>query len=164
MNKLVKLSELVQSDASSPGTPIVADREALLILRESYFRVRLFEDLLNQLRLSSSLLEEKLCRLVEDGMLRRVASQGQSEHGEYVLTSRGFNFLPTALSILRLYGEDDRTGRQRGEGTVFDGIMICGDCGEVVACEIARPFNRAGQKMRDQVFACGPFDCDVLDA
>jgi DNA-binding HxlR family transcriptional regulator len=167
MNKLVALSELTQWDA----TPISGDREALLILRESYFRVRLFKSFLSRLHLSSSQLEEKLSDLVEVGMLKRIPPHGQPERCEYVLTARGFSFLPTALSILRLCTDDaagqrgERTGHQSGVGTVFDGIMICSECGEVVAREIERPLGRAQRKARaDRVHSHGPavpLHCDV---
>jgi DNA-binding HxlR family transcriptional regulator len=145
MNLPEYIPEPRQLDALSLAGPIVNDREALLILRESYFRVRLFESFLSRLDLSCSLLEEKLHLLVEEGMLRRIAPQEQLEHCEFVLTARGFNFLPTALSILRLYGEGstERAGRELGGGTVFDGIVNCSDCGEMIAREISWPLSRA---------------------
>jgi DNA-binding HxlR family transcriptional regulator len=154
MDKFVKLIDLPGWKVSPSPPPLVADRDALLILRESYFRVRLFESFLDRLQMSSSLLEEKLCRLVEDGMLRRIPRLGQSNRCEYVLTSSGFDFLPVALSILRLHRGDvtSQNWHERqnpsADGTVFDGILICRDCGEVLAREIVRPLPRGRQKGR----------------
>ena len=135
--KPIKLEEW---DTSPRVTPIVTDQDALLILRESCFRVRRFETFLTRLTISRSQLEEKLCKLVEGGLLRPIEPGRDSGYCEYILTPDGFDFLPIALSILRLRGEHN-AARRRGSGakridrTVFDGIMTCRDCGEVVADE-----------------------------
>jgi hypothetical protein len=52
----------------------------------------------------------------------------------------GFDFLPGAIAILRLHAQEVETHRRYRErhiDTVFDGTILCRDCGEVVAREMS---------------------------
>lgn len=117
-------------------TPIY-DQHSLLILREAYYHVRSFESFLTRLNISNSVLQDKLCELISLGLLRALTDREHSADREFVLTAKGFEFLPIAFSILRLFGEDvmNRCVGDISNGTVFDGVMICADCGETLARE-----------------------------
>jgi DNA-binding HxlR family transcriptional regulator len=118
-------------------TPIY-DQCSLLILREVHYHVRSFESFLTRLNISKLVLQAKLCELISRGLLRALPNREHSEDREYVLTAKGFEFLPVAFSMLRLFGEDvtKRRGGDMSKGTVFDGVMICADCSETLAREI----------------------------
>lgn len=116
----------------------IYDQRSLLILREAHYHVRSFESFLTRLNISKSVLQEKLCELMSRGLLRTLPNREHSEDREYVLTAKGFEFLPVAFSILRLFGEDvtKRSVGDMSKGTVLDSVMICADCGETLAREI----------------------------
>ena len=129
---------------SSRDATLPSDKWCLLILREAASLVRTFKGLLDQFEISRSALEQRLCVLTELGLLRPIRNAGGAEDLEYALTAKGFELLPTVLSILRLHGLDQRAGTI---GMAFNGITTCPDCGEVIASELVRPANE-GRRSR----------------
>jgi DNA-binding HxlR family transcriptional regulator len=83
---------------------VIADRWALLIVRDAFDGVRRFGDFQQGLGVARSVLADRLRRLVEAGVfLVRPASDGTS-YQEYVLTPRGEQLFPMVVA-LRQWGE-----------------------------------------------------------
>jgi len=133
-----------QRRSSVETAALVGDPWTLRILRECFLNVRRVESLQSNLRIRPAQLTERLDRLISQGWLRRVCYQDMPQRYEYVLTEKGFEQHRIVVSLLPLKGKRWRSagGQVRGSGsaqgefaTIFDGITVCPDCGEVLAKE-----------------------------
>src|ERR1051325_7085248 len=68
---------------------VVGDRWTLLIIRDIALGRRRFDQLLVILGIASNVLSERLSRLVDEGVLDRVAYSERPERFEYRLTEKG---------------------------------------------------------------------------
>jgi DNA-binding HxlR family transcriptional regulator len=129
---------------------LVSDRWTLRILHECLLNVRRIETFQSRLRLRPAQLIERLDRLVSQGLLRRVSYQDAPPRYEYVLTERGFDLHRIVFSLLPLHGRRSRPARPYDRraghapldrGTIFDGMTVCPDCGEVLATQTRIRFD-----------------------
>jgi DNA-binding HxlR family transcriptional regulator len=128
----------------------MSDRWTLMILRECFLNVRRIETFQSRLRIRSAQLTERLDRLISQGLLRRVCYQDAPRRYEYVLTEKGFDLHRIVLSLLPLRGRRWHSTAATGLGsgraqpeltTIFDGMTVCPDCGEVLATETRISFD-----------------------
>lgn len=113
---------------------VVGERWTLLILRDCFYGVRHFGDLLAHLDISRSVLAERLDALVGAGVLER-RPHGRS--AEYVLTDAGRALWPTIHSLSK-WGERYLTGDHPPR--VFSHVQCGSDIdpdGRCPACGIA---------------------------
>ena len=118
---------------------VIGDRWTLLIVRDAFLGVRKFEQFQSDLGLTRHLLTDRLRKLVEHGVLDRVAYQEKPTRYEYRLTEKGIDLYPILLSIVR-WGDNwmaDKDGPpmlyvHRGCGHVAMPTLHCPDCGEPV--------------------------------
>ena len=75
---------------------VVGERWTLLILRDCFYGVRRFSDLLAHLDISRAVLSDRLDTLVDAGVLVRVLNGG---HPEYVLTEAGEALWPAIFAL-----------------------------------------------------------------
>lgn len=80
---------------------VVGDRWTLLVLRESFLGVRRFEELQQRLGMARHRLSDRLARLVEHGVLKKVPYQDKPPRHEYRLTDKGLDLYPVMLSLVR---------------------------------------------------------------
>ena len=82
---------------------IVGERWTLLILREAFYGVRRFRDFQSRLGVASNLLTARLDRLVEAGVMERVAyrERGDRQRHEYHLTDSGVDLRPILVALLQ---------------------------------------------------------------
>jgi DNA-binding HxlR family transcriptional regulator len=140
-----------QLDLSLDPIAIMSDQWTPRILRECFLKVRRIEAFQFYLEIPLPLLIERLSVLVTHGLLRRVCYQEVPLRYEYVLTESGIGFRQTVslmspLDDRRLVARRARRSSQAlDRGTIFDGIMVCPDCGETLAKETVgrRPEQRA---------------------
>jgi len=83
---------------------IVGERWSLLIVRDAFLGLRRFEEFQANLGIARNVLTDRLNRLVEEGVLERVAYSERPERFEYRLTQKGRD-LNIALSGLRQWGD-----------------------------------------------------------
>jgi DNA-binding HxlR family transcriptional regulator len=128
-----------QRRSSVQTAALVSDRWTLRILRECFLNVRRVESFQLRLKIRPAQLAERLDGLIRQGLLRRVCTQDVPRRYEYVLTERGFDLHKIVFSLLPLRNRRSRSaaasGAHSGRATIFDGIMVCPDCGEVLAIE-----------------------------
>jgi len=111
---------------------IVGERWTMLVLRDCFYGVRRFSDLLGHLDISRAVLTERLATLTDAGLLERRSAGG---HPEYLLTAAGVAFWPTLYSLSRWgerYAGDGgrtRTFTHVGCGGEVDDIGRCPTCG-----------------------------------
>jgi DNA-binding HxlR family transcriptional regulator len=116
---------------------VIGDRWSLLILRESFLRVRRFEAFQSSLGITRHLLAERLKKMVRLGVLRRVPYQDSPKRYEYILTPKGLDLYPVIMAIVH-WGDThmvDERGRpllheHHSCGKMFDPVMVCSECGE----------------------------------
>jgi len=91
----------------------LGDVWSILVLRELFFGVRRFNDIQNELRISRSVLTERLNRLVDIGVVRTEKYQepGARARNEYRLTRKGVRLLPVMIGLMEWGDEYVRDGR-----------------------------------------------------
>jgi DNA-binding HxlR family transcriptional regulator len=114
---------------------VIGDRWTLLVLRECFLRVRRFEAFQDRLGIPRPLLAARLRKLVEAGVLAKVAYQQRPTRYEYRLTPMGLDLHPVLMAIVH-WGDvhmapDGRRPllhRHKPCGHLFDPVMVCSEC------------------------------------
>jgi DNA-binding HxlR family transcriptional regulator len=81
---------------------IVGEKWTFLVLREAFNGVRRFDDIRRRIAAPRQILSERLARLVEQDILRKVPYRepGQRARGEYRLTEKGLALFPLMVALL----------------------------------------------------------------
>lgn len=120
---------------------IVAERWALLVVREVSLGRRRFEELQASTGAPRAVLADRLRRLVEVGVLatRSYRSPGRRARDEYVLTPAGIDLLPLQAALaqwLDRHHPDQPTPaldyRHVACGGRVDAVLVC-ECGQQVS-------------------------------
>ncbi|MFB4316618.1 winged helix-turn-helix transcriptional regulator [Actinomadura sp. 21ATH] len=80
---------------------IVGDRWTLLVIRSAFEGVRRFDDFQDALGVARNVLTDRLARLCEEGVLRRVRYQERPDRFEYRLTRKGVELWPVIMTLLK---------------------------------------------------------------
>ena len=80
---------------------VVGERWTLLILRDAFNGVRRFDDFQRSLGVARNVLNTRLQRLVEHGLLERRRYQERPERFEYRLTAMGVDLFPTIVALMQ---------------------------------------------------------------
>lgn len=116
---------------------VIGDRWTLMILRDCFVGLRRFEHFEASLGITRHVLADRLKKLVDEGVLKKVPYGEAPVREEYRLTERGFELYPVVLSIVQ-WG-DKHMADERGApivrrhekcGNIVQGKMVCSDCGE----------------------------------
>ncbi|MDQ8934547.1 winged helix-turn-helix transcriptional regulator [Acinetobacter rudis] len=117
---------------------IMGDRWTLLIIRNAFMRTRRFDDFHKQLGITRHLLTERLNRLVEHNILRKVLYQEAPKRYEYKLTEKGLALYPVIMALTawgnRWMNENKSfpivtyTHQECGHKT--QALMLCQCCGK----------------------------------
>lgn len=105
----------------SAATEVVGDRWTQLILRDIFAGVRRYNDLQDHLGVSTTVLADRLAKLVDDGILVKVPYQveGRRQRYEYQLTERGFSLLYVQLALAE-FGYEHLVDDQNRLVSMFD--------------------------------------------
>jgi DNA-binding HxlR family transcriptional regulator len=115
---------------------LIGERWTLLILRDAFLGVRRFDDFQARLGISRNILNNRLRKLVDNGVLERVPYQDNPPRSEYRLTDKGRD-LWHVVTAMRQWG--DRWAAPDGPpvkmrhatcGRVVDAVAVCSHCGE----------------------------------
>ncbi|MGO8916001.1 MAG: winged helix-turn-helix transcriptional regulator [Stellaceae bacterium] len=148
----MRWAELDQEACSVARTvSVIGDRWTLLILRDCFLRVRRFEAFEQRLGITRHVLADRLKKLVEAGVLARVAYQQRPPRYEYRLTEKGLDLNAVLLALVHwgdLHKSDER-GRprlyqHRDCGHLFDPVMSCSVCGGAVTARNVRILEGPG--------------------
>jgi DNA-binding HxlR family transcriptional regulator len=107
-----------------------------LIVRECFFGTRRFDDFQRRLDIAPNILSERLQRLVQLGILAKVADGSWAVRHEYRLTEKGADLYPVPLAIMtwgrRWLGpaESDTTLTHTPCGADLQAVLSCGVCAE----------------------------------
>jgi DNA-binding HxlR family transcriptional regulator len=124
---------------------IVGERWTLLVLRDSFLGVRRFDDFQRSLGIARNVLQSRLERLVEEGILERSLYQERPPRHEYRLTDKGIDLWPAVFALMRwgdrhAYPEGPPTVvEHKGCGGAVDDHRICTRCGQPLEARDVRP-------------------------
>jgi DNA-binding HxlR family transcriptional regulator len=118
---------------------LVGERWTLLIIRDAFLGVRRFGDFADRLGVARNVLQDRLERLVEAGILVKVPYQERPLRHEYRLTDMGRDLWPSIVALLQ-FGDKHLAPEagppmlllHRGCGGRLDDRRLCGTCGAAV--------------------------------
>jgi DNA-binding HxlR family transcriptional regulator len=115
---------------------VVGEWWSLLIVRDAFLGVRRFDDFQARLGISRNILNQRLTKLVDEGILERVPYQDNPPRSEYRLTAKGGD-LWHVLTAMRQWGDrwaapDGLPLRMRHAtcGRVVKAVAVCSHCSE----------------------------------
>ena len=83
---------------------IIGDRWTWLIIRDAFLGIARFGEFQESLGVAANVLDDRLGRLVDEGIFERVAYSERPPRFEYLLTRKGSDLF-TALNALRQWGD-----------------------------------------------------------
>jgi DNA-binding HxlR family transcriptional regulator len=126
---------------------VVGERWSLLIVRDVLLGVHRFDDLVERLRITRSVLTVRLERLVGAGVLSRQPYQQRPVRYEYHLTDKGRQLWPILIHLMR-WGDEHYAGPQ-GPPRVFEHIDCGGHPDDHLCCDrCAEPLHADNTKSR----------------
>jgi len=117
---------------------VVGEWWSMLIVRDAFLGVTRFDEFQRRLGISRNILQQRLARLVDAGVLERVPYSDHPPRDDYRLTDKGRDLWPV-LTTMRQWG--DRHAAPSGPpvqvvhkacGSVSEAVLVCGSCGEVL--------------------------------
>src|SRR5580692_5050068 len=81
---------------------IVGEKWTFLVLREAFNGVRRFDDIRRRISAPRQILSDRLVRLVDEGLLRKVPYRepGQRARSEYRLTEKGLELFAVIVYVV----------------------------------------------------------------
>jgi DNA-binding HxlR family transcriptional regulator len=110
----------------------IGEKWTFLVLREVFNGVRRFDDMQRRTGAPRQVLSDRLARLVERGLLRKVPyrEQGQRSRQEYRLTEAGLDLYPVLVALMQ-WGDRHAVGPAGAPA-----LLTHRDCGEPVRLEL----------------------------
>ncbi|MNQ71949.1 putative HTH-type transcriptional regulator YybR [compost metagenome] len=136
----MRWEELEQQPCSLARTlSVVGDRWTLLVLRECFLGIRRFDEFEKRLGVTRHVLAERLKKLVEAGVLDKVAYQQRPLREEYRLSDKGRDLYPAVLALVN-WGDRHMSGAEGAPirhrhshcGQPMHGVLVCSECGEAL--------------------------------
>jgi DNA-binding HxlR family transcriptional regulator len=130
---------------------VVGERWSLLIVRDVFLGLRRFDQIQANLGIARNVLQARLERLIEQGVLERSLYQERPPRYEYRLTEKGIDLWPTVVSLMQ-WGDRHTppTGgpavvlEHRGCGGRVDEHRTCEKCGERLTARESRAIPGPG--------------------
>jgi DNA-binding HxlR family transcriptional regulator len=134
---------------------VVGEWWTLLIVRDAFLGVTRFDEFQQRLGISRNVLNQRLGRLVEDGVLAKVPYSEHPPRFDYRLTERGRDLWPV-IDAMRQWGDKHAAPDgpplrliHEGCGQISEPELVCSTCHEPLA-------------VRDVKAISGPGDIDEL--
>jgi DNA-binding HxlR family transcriptional regulator len=139
-----------QSCSIAGALEVVGERWSLLIVRDILLGLRRFDELQANLVIARNVLQTRLQRLQEHGVIERIPYQQHPVRHEYRLTEKGLDLWPTIVALMK-WG--DRYASPEGGPAV---LIEHRDCGGAV--DEHRICERCSAKLRarDAIGRPGP--------
>jgi DNA-binding HxlR family transcriptional regulator len=130
---------------------VVGERWSLLIVRDVFLGLRRFDQMQANLHIARNVLQSRLTRLVEEGVLERHLYQERPPRHEYRLTEKGLDLWPTVVALMQ-WGDRYAAPaagppvllEHRGCGGAVDEHRICARCGARLTVREARALPGPG--------------------
>jgi DNA-binding HxlR family transcriptional regulator len=115
---------------------VVGERWSLLIVRDVFLGLRRFDEIQSDLGIARNVLQTRLTRLIEHGVLERRPYQEHPPRFEYLLTEKGLDLWPTVVSLMKWGDRYSAPAagppvllEHRGCGGAIDEHRVCERCG-----------------------------------
>ena len=154
----MRWQELDQQPCSLARTlSVVGDRWTLMVLRDCFLGIRRFDEFEKRLGITRHVLTDRLKKLVEEGVLKKVPYQQRPLREEYRLTEKGLDLHPVILALVN-WG-DRHMADERGApiehvhkacGKVMQPVTVCAECGEPVTARDIQVQVGVGWKPEDE--------------
>jgi DNA-binding HxlR family transcriptional regulator len=131
---------------------IIGERWTILIVRDIFLGVRRFDDLQRSLGVARNILQTRLERLVEQGIVVKKAYQQHPVRYEYRLTAKGADLWPVLMALLQwgdryaIDGERPVIVEHKGCGGELDDRRRCLRCGVDVSVTEAVAVRTGAQR------------------
>jgi DNA-binding HxlR family transcriptional regulator len=145
------LSHRFDADSVSRTLAFVGEKWTLLILREAFFGVRRYGQLVRNLGIPRPTLSARLRMLVDAGVLERVRYATDPDRHEYRLTQAGIELFPSIVALMR-WGDTHLAGAEGAPivlrhddcGEIADPYLACRSCGGEIDARNVTPERGAG--------------------
>lgn len=142
------LLERVRPCSVARTLQIIGDRWSFLILREAWFGVRRFDEMIEKLGIATNILSDRLARLVETGVFRKEPYRKGGDRFEYRFTEMGHDLYRPMIVMMRWGdrwlsdGKPPLRLRHRLCNSDFEPLVVCSHCKEpIVANETDYTLN-----------------------
>ncbi len=115
---------------------VVGEWWSMLIVRDAFLGVTRFDQFQERLGISRNILDQRLNRLVETGVLAKVPYSEHPPRFDYRLTDKGRDLWPI-ITTMRQWGDKYAAPdgppmlvTHKGCGQVSDAVLTCSACGE----------------------------------
>lgn len=144
-----------QSCSIAGALEVVGERWSLLIVRDILLGLRRFDEIQADLGIARNVLQTRLTRLQEHGVIERVPYQQRPLRHEYLLTEKGLDLWPMIVALMK-WGDRYAAPEggpavlieHRGCGGAVDEHRICERCGARLGARDA--IGRPGPGARPQ--------------
>ena len=123
-------------DGIESAADILGDRWRILVLREAFYGVRRYGEMVRNLGIARNVLASRLKTLVDDGLLERRRYRKDPDWYEYVLTDAGRDLYGAIVAVLHWAdvhvprGGEQLRLRHRPCGKHTHAEVVCAACGK----------------------------------
>ncbi len=120
---------------------VVGEWWTLLIVRDAFLGVTRFDEFQKRLGISRNVLDQRLARLVQGGVVAKVPYSEHPPRFDYRLTERGRDLWPV-IDAMRQWG--DKHAAPDGPplrllhqacGEISEPVLVCSGCGEPIGAQ-----------------------------
>jgi DNA-binding HxlR family transcriptional regulator len=130
---------------------VVGERWSLLIVRNVFLGLRRFDEIQENLGIARNVLQTRLTRLLDHGVLEKRLYQEHPPRYEYRLTEKGLDLWPTVVALMQ-WGDRYAAPaggpvvllEHRGCGGSVDEHRVCAACGAKLSVRDARAIPGPG--------------------
>jgi DNA-binding HxlR family transcriptional regulator len=124
---------------------VVGERWSLLIVRNIFLGLRRFDEIQQNLGIARNVLQKRLTRLIDGGVVEKRLYQERPPRHEYRLTDKGVDLWPTIVALMQ-WGDRHAAPaagppvllEHRGCGGGVDQHRVCETCGTPLAAADVR--------------------------
>lgn len=121
----------------SRSLSVIGDRWSLLIIRSAFLGTRRFSDFQAEIGVTKHRLSDRLSKLVENGVFKKVAYQDNPPRFEYRLTEKGIDLYPVIMTLVQ-WGDkwmDNDAGKpiehiHKNCGHITTAKLVCSHCSD----------------------------------
>lgn len=130
---------------------VIGERWSLLIVRDVFLGLRRFDEIQEELGIARNVLQKRLVRLVDQGVLERRIYSVRPPRYEYRLTDKGLDLWPSIVALMQ-WGDRHAAAPEgpvvvlehRDCGGAVDAHRICGSCGALLGVRDVRALPGPG--------------------